>query len=170
MFRHGHGDPQARARLKQSIIPSISCNLHLRSSRLIRDQTWMPLYFCNSSLFPRHRAPEMTSPGTVLATSVSYGPTRVVTTEGRYMPSVTCWTCTRAICLSTTLHLLSNFSAACMCTKSPHLCCLSLYSLVYMPQWTPVGYGYTKPNTLICRWTHPTTQTIPPCLYTITHP
>jgi len=32
----------------------------------------------------------------------------MVTTEGRYKPSATCWTCTRAICLSTTLHCCPN--------------------------------------------------------------
>ena len=41
-----------------------------RSSRSIRDQTWMALYFCDSTLFLRHRALQMTSPGTLLATSV----------------------------------------------------------------------------------------------------
>ena len=33
----------------------------------------------------------------------------MVTTEGRYKPSTTCWTCTQAICLSTSSHLLSKF-------------------------------------------------------------
>ena len=41
-----------------------------RSSQPIRDQTWIALYFCDSSLFLRHRAPQVTSPGTLLATSV----------------------------------------------------------------------------------------------------
>jgi hypothetical protein len=41
---------------------------------------------------------------------------------------------------------VARISAAGVCTKSPHLYCRSLYSLVYMPQLTPVGHGYTRPN------------------------
>ena len=87
-----------RAQLKLSIIPSISCNLPCillvssgifsalsmrvphcfkllrvppRSSRPIRDQTWLALYFRNSSISLEHRAPQMTSPGTVLGLAPS---------------------------------------------------------------------------------------------------
>ena len=143
-------------------------------SRPIRDQNWMALYFCNSSLFlpSTSSTSDDISRHSVSYLCVSYGPTRMVTTGRRYdlRPLATRWTCTRTICVSTTLHLLSGFSVACIYTTSLHLLDLSLYLLVYMPEWTPVGHNHIILNTLICQWAHSITRTFPSCLCTMTHP
>ena len=55
----------------------------------------------------------------------------MVTTEGRYNPSATCWTCTQAICLSTSSHLSKFLQLACVQSPAPPPSFLVLAARLY---------------------------------------
>ena len=145
-----------------------------RSSRPIRDQTWLALYSCNSSLFSR-------TPGTsddisrhsVGYLCVSYGPTRMVARRSAaislrqplglvlaqfvFLPLYTC--CSNFLRLANVQSPHTSIAFPCPCS---FICRSGLL-------WRTVTH---KTHALFCRWpgAHSIAQNPPSGLCTITHP